>query len=435
MLFWWFIVILIENWKAIRRYCRRRKELPAFTEHWDDSNLDEDVKLERRAVLNNTLNNDGIDNDMSNTNQNSTTFHPSQAVIYVQDLLITFEKRKEKSFRSQLYTAVDHLNFHVDKRSCFGLLGSNGAGKTTTFRMLTGELKPTSGHIIINGKDIHKAKTDVEIGFCPQFDWLVHGLNVNETLTLFARLKGLSEKHLPDILSNTIELFGLNTYEKRQVQKLSGGNRRKVSAALAFMANPSLVFLDEPTTGLDAAAKRKLWDVVRAARDAGLTIILTSHSMEECEALCTRIGIMKLGQFRCLGGLQHLKNKFGKGYGVIIKANTNDIEAFKANLRENLPGIQFDDEHNGMLFCNVPFDTKRSANINTTANSSFNLARVFQLLNQKKDLKEIESYSVTQTTLEQIFVRLAGQDNAREAEIERRKSLISTTNPYKVKAR
>ncbi|CAF2548505.1 unnamed protein product [Rotaria sp. Silwood2] len=407
MTFWWIILILIEKGTSIKLGCRRccgcENDLEridadnpmdnaedVIPKQWDDSQLDEDVRNERRLIFE--------ENNLS-----------TSSVILVRDVVKRFKKRKEKSFQRRIFTAVNHLNFHVAKRSCFGLLGANGAGKTTTFRMLINDLKPTSGEIIINGKDINKMKRDLEIGFCPQFDWLINNLTVIETLYLFARLKGLKWSEVSQICDDMIELFGLDVYETQKIQNLSGGNKRKVSAALAFMANPALVFLDEPTTGLDAAAKRKLWDVIRAARDAGLTIILTSHSMEECEALCTKIGIMKLGQFMCLGNLQRLKNRFGNGYAVQVKLPLQDINLFKEELMLTLPGVKIDEQHNGILFCTVPFSAINSSR-NIASTYSLKLGHVFDLFNKKKEEKSIESYSITQTTLEQIFVHLAGED-------------------------
>ncbi|CAF3435385.1 unnamed protein product [Rotaria sp. Silwood1] len=135
---------------------------------WDDSKLDKDVRDERRMILN-----------------NRALF--TSTVVLVRDLVQQFKKRKRKLLFSPYFTAVDHLNFYVPKQSCFGLLGANGAGKTTTFRMLINDIQPTAGEILINGKNINQTKRDIEIGFCPQFDWLIEDLNVVETLTLFAR--------------------------------------------------------------------------------------------------------------------------------------------------------------------------------------------------------------------------------------------------------
>ncbi|CAF1185322.1 unnamed protein product, partial [Didymodactylos carnosus] len=249
MIVWWLLILLIENKQHIKCICKQKRS--ALTDRFDDKNLPDDVYEERNKTL--------------------ATSENSQNVLIVKDLIQQFKKGKT------LQTAVDHLNFAVTHPSCFGLLGINGAGKTTTFRMLIGELLPTSGDIFIRGKNIVTTKSYVQIGYCPQFDWLIYYLTVNETLTLFAHLHGLKEKNIPDICTNTIQLFGLDSYITRRIQKLSGGNGRKVSTALAFMANPEIVFLDEPTTGLDVVSKRKVWEVIRAARNAGMTIILTSH--------------------------------------------------------------------------------------------------------------------------------------------------------------
>ncbi|CAF1343559.1 unnamed protein product, partial [Didymodactylos carnosus] len=203
-----------------------------------------------------------------------------------------------------------------------------------------------------------------------------------------------------------------------------GGNGRKVSAALAFMANPELVFLDEPTTGLDAVAKRKLWEVIRAARNAGMTIILTSHSMEECEALCNRLGIMKQGQFLCIGKLNDLRAKFGTGYAVQIKVAEENIENMKNSLKYDIPGILFEEQHNGILFCTIPFNA-----VEQGTNNDLKLANIFKLFYEKKRSNEIDSYSVTQTTLEQIFVRLAGNDDDEDKKDEEKEESNSGNDP------
>ncbi|CAM4954605.1 unnamed protein product [Rotaria socialis] len=394
-IFWWFIVMFIEEgwkicWKKMQ-YCFKRQQQQQQTarrktNEWNDQQLDTDVRNERQLIL----------------NQSQST---SSAIVIVQDLVHEFQKPKDASSTTRIHRAVDHLNFFVPPSSCFGLLGANGAGKTTTFRLLINSIQPTSGEVFIN-----RIGNKADIGYCPQLDWLVDHLNVRETLTLFARLKGLTSADIDEIHMTMIQCFGLDTNQNQQVQNLSGGNKRKLSASLAFMANPTLIFLDEPTTGLDAAAKRKVWNVIRTARDAGLTIIMTSHSMEECEALCTKIGIMKAGQFLCLGSLQHLKNRFGNGYVVQVKVSIDKLNRIKDELESTLPGIKIEDEKNGMLFCHVPVSTTPNDHVHTTSHA-YNLANVFEFFNQKKENNDIESYSLTQTTLEQIFVSLTSDEN------------------------
>ena len=207
----------------------------------------------------------------------------------------------------------------------FSLLGLNGAGKTTTFKMLIGEIKPTSGDAFINGYNIghDKSKARRNLGFCPQFDVLPEYLTVRNTFDLVAGLRGLERSSVAKSIDELIKVFKLNEFNDKLVQKLSGGNKRKVSSGIAFLGRPFVVFLDEPTTGMDPAARRYLWTVIKKARDLGMTIVLTTHSMEESEALSSRLGIMVNGQFKCLGSVQHLKSKYGKGYTLIIKCKGN----------------------------------------------------------------------------------------------------------------
>ncbi len=235
--------------------------------------------------------------------------------------LIINKLRKQFTKGKVKFMAVNNLSFGVVPQECFGLLGLNGAGKTTTFKILTGELKATSGQAFINGYDIAKERSKARrsLGFCPQFDYLPEYLTVKETFELYAGLRGLYSSQIESIIDDMTKVFKLNEMVKKRVQDLSGGNKRKVSAAVGFIGRPSVVILDEPTTGMDPAARRYLWTVIKRARDMGMTIILTTHSMEEAEALSTKLGIMVNGQFKCYGSVQHLKNKFGKGYSMILK--------------------------------------------------------------------------------------------------------------------
>lgn len=205
---------------------------------------------------------------------------------------------------------------------CFGLLGANGAGKTTTFKMLSGDESISFGNAWIKG---HSLKTNLKkvhkhIGYCPQFDALIEDLTGRETLKLFSLLRGVPNDTIPQITLFLAKEFGFVKHLDKQVKAYSGGNKRKLSTALALLGNPSVIYLDEPTSGMDPGAKRNLWNGVCRVRDSGKTIILTSHSMEECEALCTRLAIMVNGEFKCIGSTQHLKNKFSQGFVLIIKA-------------------------------------------------------------------------------------------------------------------
>ena len=220
-------------------------------------------------------------------------------------------------------TAVRDLSFGVPAGEVFGFLGINGAGKTTTLQILSGDVLPTSGTASMAGYDILSQQPEVRrlLGYCPQFDSLMELLTVKEHLELFARIKGVPEPEVPAVVRKKIADLDLGAYANKTAGSLSGGNKRKLCVAIALIGDPPLVFLDEPSTGMDPVAKRFMWSVVnRVASEQKLcSIILTTHSMEEVEALCSRIGIMVGGRLRCLGSAQHLKNRHGKAYFVEVR--------------------------------------------------------------------------------------------------------------------
>ena len=188
-------------------------------------------------------------------------------------------------------------------------------GKTTTFKMITGDESIDAGSIFIDSMDLRENMTNAQqrMGYCPQFDALIDLLTGEETLFMFARLHGVQEYLIPQIVNPLIDLMNLRKHAHKPVYAYSGGNKRKLSAAVSLIGDPAIIFLDEPTTGMDPKARRHFWNAIAQFRDHGKPIILTSHSMEECEALCTRLAIMVNGKLKCLGSIQHLKSKFGAG--------------------------------------------------------------------------------------------------------------------------
>ena len=214
--------------------------------------------------------------------------------------------------------AVKGVSLGIPNGECFGLLGINGAGKSTLLSMLSGELPPTSGTATLGGLDLLNEvfKVRRRIGFCPQFDALFDLLTGREHLTLYAHIKGIAANDIKRVVDAKISEMGLTEYADRAAGSYSGGNKRKLSVAIAMIGEPSLVFLDEPSTGMDPVARRHMWEIITdiVTKREKCSLILTTHSMEECEALCTRIGIMVGGVLRCLGSSQHLKSKYGHGY-------------------------------------------------------------------------------------------------------------------------
>ena len=193
--------------------------------------------------------------------------------------------------------AVDNLNLSVHKGELFSLLGVNGAGKTTTIKMLSCLTQPTSGDAFIKGKSICKDTATVKslIAVSPQETAVAPGLSVRENLELMCGVHGFTKEKQKVKISELTELLGLESVSKKKAGKLSGGWQRRLSIAMALISEPEILFLDEPTLGLDVLARSDLWDLIRSLKGE-VTIILTTHYMEEAEALSDRIAIMKDGK-------------------------------------------------------------------------------------------------------------------------------------------
>jgi ATP-binding cassette subfamily A (ABC1) protein 3 len=202
-----------------------------------------------------------------------------------------------QSGENKLKLAVQSLSFGIPRGECFGFLGINGAGKTTTLSILSGEFPPTYGSAYIDGFSISEDQTKIRrrIGYCPQFDALLELLTVREHLELFGRIKGMKGQNLKRVVEGKLDQLDLRNFEHKTAGSLSGGNKRKLSVAMATIGEPPIVFLDEPSTGMDPVARRFMWQVIArmSTHDARCSVILTTHSMEEAEALCTRIGVSK----------------------------------------------------------------------------------------------------------------------------------------------
>ncbi|XP_077618904.1 ATP-binding cassette sub-family A member 17-like [Crocuta crocuta] len=294
--------------------------------------------------------------------------------------------------------AVNKVSFAVRAKECFGLLGVNGAGKTSIFKMLTGEEPITSGNAFIRGFNIssHLGKVRQQIGYCPQFDALLDHMTGWEMLVMYARLWGIPERHISACVEQILEELLMYAYTDKLVKTYSGGNKRKLSTGIALIGEPSVIFLDEPSTGMDPVARHLLWDTVAWARESGKAIVLTTpHSMEECEALCTRLAIMVQGQLKCLGSPQHLKSKFGSGYSLRAKVRSEGrqevLEEFKAFVNLTFPGSVLEDEHQGMVHYHLP-------------GGGLSWAEVFDFLEQAKKRFMLDDYSVSQVSLEDVFL-------------------------------
>ncbi len=208
--------------------------------------------------------------------------------------------------------AVDHLTLSIRKGELFSLLGINGAGKTTTIKMLSCLTQPTSGDAFLNGKSICKDAADVKrmIAVSPQETAVASGLSVRENLELMCGIHGFDKNKRNQKLLEVAELLGLEAVMGRKAGKLSGGWQRRLSIAMALISEPEILFLDEPTLGLDVIARSDLWEIVRSLKGK-VTIILTTHYMEEAEALSDRIAIMKDGRLLICDTAEKIKETAG----------------------------------------------------------------------------------------------------------------------------
>ncbi|KAF9977711.1 hypothetical protein BGZ73_005074 [Actinomortierella ambigua] len=307
---------------------------------------------------------------------------------------------------------LDNVYLSFKKNECFGYLGPNGAGKTTSIKILTGALSPTSGNATMYGKTVVPFHDELRsmIGICPQFDVLWPDLTSREHLWLFARIKGIAPEQLDAAVEQMVNEMGLGPLGNKKSKTFSGGNKRRLSLAMAVIGAPKIVFLDEPTTGVDVAIRQAIWNSIRKLKRHSC-VILTTHSMEEADALCDRIGIITNGHIQALGTSQRLKNTYGAGYKVIVKTRNPSAENTNAITRalEDTVGagrvtlVQ-------ALGITLEYELARVEGERTTDM----LARLFHVFQQYRQELDIEDYSVSQTTLAQVFIEFAKEQAAPE---------------------
>ncbi len=208
---------------------------------------------------------------------------------------------------------IDGLDLAVEKGELFGFLGPNGAGKTTSIRILTTLTKPTSGRVLINGIDVARDPASVksEFGIVQQHQSLNRDLTIAENLELHARLHHLSRQERRERISELLDYVELSDHADYLVDDVSGGMKRRAMIARALIHRPKLLFLDEPTVGLDAHTRRRVWDLIRRMNSEGATVFLTTHYIEEAEALCKRVGVLNRGRMIAIGSPLDLRQRLG----------------------------------------------------------------------------------------------------------------------------
>ncbi|KAI6215169.1 hypothetical protein M3Y94_00354100 [Aphelenchoides besseyi] len=362
-LVFWILTIVIENgyWSKLMGCFKRRskqsysKENEAFA--WSDESPSSSF----------------VDSDVLEEQERVTRMPSGQHPVVVKELRKTF---------------------HTTTHDCFGLLGVNGAGKTSTFRSLVGEIPISSGDAFISGHSVRN-------------NWRQE-LTGEETLYLIARLRAIPERMIASVVDAIVETIDIKPHAKRPIKTYSGGNKRRLSLGIALVGMPITLMLDEPTTGVDPKARRAIWNILAQLRSLGKAIVLTSHSMDECEAVCTNVAIMVKGQFSCFGSPQHVKTKFGSGYTLLVKvANEEDVESTKKAILSTFANSIVKEEH--MLQMN--FELKRT--------DSQTWSTLFDSMERLCVEYKIVDYSLSQTTLEQVFLEFSREVDMSHSSVQR----------------
>nr|XP_054923491.1 ABC-type organic anion transporter ABCA8-like isoform X1 [Dermacentor andersoni] len=359
---------------------------------------DADVKAERQRV-----------------SQMDISLMPKPPVVYVHELRKVYEEGARCRPRNHVKIAIRNLSMAIDKGDIFGLLGPNGAGKTSTMKVIVGEESPSSGRVAVGGFEItsNLCRAFKMLGYCPQHDALWNNLTIREHLQLFASLRGIRYNEIDSVTDWLMDKLNIREHADKRAKQLSGGTKRKLSYAISMLGKPRIVLLDEPSTGMDPQSKRFLWDTICSTFPQGgeRGALLTTHSMEEADALCTKVGIMVRGALRCLGSTQHLKNRYGAGYTLDIKMQRQEgaweknLSDLKGHVKRVFPSATLREGFQDRLTYDIP-----QAGVTSLAN-------VFVAMDEAKAKFSIEEFSFSQTTLEQVFLGFAKeQELAQEDE-------------------
>eukprot|EP01118_Nematostelium_gracile_P008164 TRINITY_DN2698_c0_g1_i3.p1 TRINITY_DN2698_c0_g1~~TRINITY_DN2698_c0_g1_i3.p1 ORF type:complete len:600 (+),score=136.61 TRINITY_DN2698_c0_g1_i3:37-1800(+) len=322
------------------------------------------------------------------------------------------------------HLAVRGVTFGVEKNSCLGILGHNGAGKTTLIHMLIGLFEASSGTAYINGNnlsdDLDKIRT--MMGICPQHDVLWDNLTAKEHLKFYGTIKNLKGSKLKEEIARVLKGVNLYSVRNKRAGKFSGGMKRRLSVAIAVLGNPKVIYLDEPSTGLDPKSRQELWQVINDAKQ-NASVILTTHSMEEADALCDRLMIMAKGSIKCIGVSADLKNRFGSGFklSLQVQKGKSDVDA-DAFVRQLIPNVVLINELAGTRNYEV-------------AKDSISLEKAFECFEREKERLHITDWAITNTTLEEVFLKISMADHDEKKpkeEMDKSPSKMSLITPNEI---
>ncbi|XP_069916490.1 cholesterol transporter ABCA5 isoform X1 [Oryctolagus cuniculus] len=358
-----------------------------FPEPPNNEDEDEDVKAERLKVK----------------ELMSCQCCEEKPAIMVSNLHKEYEDKKDFLHSRKIKkVATKYISFSVKKGEILGLLGPNGAGKSTVINILVGDIEPTSGKVFLGEYSSDAAEDDDSIkcmGYCPQINPLWPDITLQEHFEIYGAVKGMSSGDMKEVISRITNVLDLKEHLQKTIKKLPAGIKRKLCFALSMLGNPQITLLDEPSTGMDPKAKQHMWRAIRTAfKNKKRAAILTTHYMEEAEAVCDRVAIMVSGQLRCIGTVQHLKSKFGKGYFLEIKLKdwieNLEVDRLQREILYIFPNASRQESFSSILAYKIPKEDVQS------------LSQSFSKLEEAKHTFAVEEYSFSQATLEQVFVEL-----------------------------
>ncbi|KAH0629332.1 hypothetical protein JD844_011317 [Phrynosoma platyrhinos] len=307
--------------------------------------------------------------------------------------------------------ATNHVSLCVKKGEILGVLGPNGAGKSTLINILAGEVDPTSGQVLMGDNSASENNDNRSmrfIGYCPQTNPLWPNITLQEHFEIYGAIKGISTSDMLEVIRCISSALDLKEHLQKKVKKLGAGIKRKLCFALSMLGNPHVTLLDEPSTGMDPVGIQQLWKAIRAAfKSKQRAAILTTHYMAEAEAICDRVAILVSGNLRCIGTVQHLKSKFGRGYLLEMKLKEVPDMLQKERLQRKIlhmfPNAICQKSFSSILAYKIPKEDVHS------------LAQSFSKLEEAKHAFNVEEYSFSQATLEQVFVELVKEQEEEDS--------------------
>jgi ATP-binding cassette subfamily A (ABC1) protein 3 len=382
-----------------------------FSDGWDSQKR---LKNQQVKKQNTNVNNKNFEEDINKDKTN-----PDDA-LRIQNIVKIFEEGKK---------VVDNVSLNFYKDEIFALLGHNGAGKTTLISMLTGLYEATEGSAYYDGYDIldsnNMDKFRKILGICPQHDVLFDDLSIREHLEMFCIFKGYSSDDIDNEINKTLNDFELNDIQNILAKNLSAGQRRKLSIAISLIGGSKVIFLDEPSSGMDITSRRNLWDILKRQSDQKI-IILTTHYMEEASVLGKRIGIINAGKMKCIGSPLFLIERFGKFLSLnITKEEGAENDKIINFIQKRASNIEYEILSEEILI-RIPKDNyikedrdslSMSDNKNGSGNKESNgLSQFFDELDKNLKALRIKTYSASMPTLEDVFLNVAANDSEIEEE-------------------